>query len=117
MSRHTLGTALLTLFSLAPSMQAQAADPERGKAVFNRWCAGCHAGTSRFGGLSAGSYVLQQRYQGTKPADLEQRTDLLADYIKLTVRHGVNVMPRTRKTEISDQDLDNLVSYLTRTNR
>jgi (+)-pinoresinol hydroxylase len=117
MRRRTFAAAVLTLFSLAPSMQARAADPERGKAVFDRWCAGCHAGTSRFGGLSAGSYVLQHRYQGTKPPDLEQRTDLLADYIKLTVRRGANVMPRTRKTEISDQDLDNLVAYLTRINR
>jgi (+)-pinoresinol hydroxylase len=117
MSRTIISVVILSLLGLGQALQARAADAQRGKIVFERWCAGCHAGSSRFGGLSAGSYVLERRYQGTKPADLEQRTDLLPDYIKLTVRHGANVMPRTRKTEISDQDLDNLVAYLTRTDR
>jgi (+)-pinoresinol hydroxylase len=117
MSRLAIALTLSGVVCLGLDLQAHAADPERGKAVFDRWCAGCHAGVSRFGGPSAGSYVLQQRYQGAKPADLEQRTDLQPNYIKSTVRHGINVMPRTRKTEISDQDLDNLVAYLTRANR
>lgn len=96
---------------------ATAADIERGKAVFDRWCAGCHAGTNRQGGLPAGSYVLQQRYQGKLPANLDQRTDLQAVYIQSVVRNGVNIMPRSRKTEISDADMENLIAYLNRTNR
>jgi mono/diheme cytochrome c family protein len=30
------------------------------------------------------------------------------------VRHGVSVMPMFRKTELSDTDLDAIVTYLTR---
>jgi len=96
---------------------AQAADPQHGKAVFQIWCTGCHAplpGTSY--APPAGSYVLQQRYQGAKPAALEQRTDLQDSYIKATVRSGRGMMPATRKTEVSDADLADLAAYLSHTN-
>jgi (+)-pinoresinol hydroxylase len=83
-----------------------------GKVVFDRWCSGCHAPTSDRRKLLAGTYALEQRYKGTKPAALEQRTDLSPDLIKSIVRNGLNVMPRTRKTEVSDQQLDALARYL-----
>jgi hypothetical protein len=65
----------------------------------------------------SGTYSLEQRYHGAEPAALAQRTDLKAAYIRLTVRQGRNIMPRTRKTEVSDADLDAIVAYLTRNNK
>jgi (+)-pinoresinol hydroxylase len=106
------------LLTLAHSLLncASAADTENGKHVYDLWCADCHAPTGERYGLPAGFNVLQKRYGGSLPADLSQRTDLSAATIKARVRNGLNVMPRTRKTEISDAELDDLVAYLRRNN-
>jgi mono/diheme cytochrome c family protein len=101
------------------------ANTEHGRAVFKLWCAGCHNpnpalqrnGQDLVGRVFAGTYTLEQRYQGAKPAALEARTDLDASYIRFVVRHGLNMMPLSRKTEISDGDLDDVATYLTRNNR
>ena len=58
-----------------------------------------------------------ERYTTDLAAALTQRTDLKAAYIRLTVRQGRNIMPRTRKTEVSDSDLDAIVAYLTSNNK
>lgn len=117
--------AALGLLGGVPLVLAQqSADIQRGHEVFEQWCAGCHSpdpalqrnGEGLVGRVFAGTYTLEQRYHGRKPAALEQRTDLTPGYIRLVVRRGMNVMPRTRKTEISDPDLTALVAYLTRNN-
>jgi mono/diheme cytochrome c family protein len=101
---------------------------ERGHRVYDKWCNGCHApnpmrqatATNRgelAAGVFAGTYALEQRYKGAEPAALEQRTDLASAYIEHVVRTGLGIMPRTRKTEISDDDLADLAAYLTRNNR
>jgi mono/diheme cytochrome c family protein len=111
----SLGICLMVL--AAPlAGAADAATMATGKQLFDRWCYGCHGGKNRQGGLTAGSYVLNERYKGSLPADLEERVDLQPSYLKQTVRRGVNVMPATRKTEISDRELDILVAYLMRAN-
>jgi mono/diheme cytochrome c family protein len=85
------------------------APTERGAAVFNNWCSACH---SR-GPLNApGTTSLQNKYQGTLPAALEDRTDLTAQLVELYVRNGIATMPFYRKTEISDADLAALAAYL-----
>jgi hypothetical protein len=43
--------------------------------------------------------------------------DLSPSDVRFVVRHGLNMMPLSRKTEISDEDLDNVAAYLTRNNR
>ena len=83
-----------------------------GQTVFNRWCAGCHAPLDERKTRLAGTYALAERYKGSRPAALEQRSDLSRAYIKQIVRSGMNIMPATRKTEISDRDLDALAAYL-----
>lgn len=112
---NRLRTAL-TLVALAASnlglATATAAEPAPGKLVFDRWCAGCHFGKNRLGALPAGTYALEQRYKGSVPSDLLSRTDMTPEFIKAIVRSGVNAMPRTRKTEISDADLDLLIAYI-----
>jgi mono/diheme cytochrome c family protein len=106
------------VFALAQCMMscASAADIERGQRVYELWCADCHAPTGERYGLPAGFNVLQQRYHGSRPADLSQRTDLSAATIRTMVRNGLNVMPRTRKTEISDSELEDLIAYVRRNN-
>ncbi|HEX4025611.1 MAG TPA: cytochrome c [Steroidobacteraceae bacterium] len=111
---RTVARVALTLaVSFALVGAGRAADLGRGKQVFQIWCAGCHEplpGPSY--APPAGTYVLNKRYHGTKPAALEQRTDLTAAYVKAIVRAGRNMMPPTRKTEVSDTDLDALAAYL-----
>ena len=87
---------------------AQAQDTGRGSAVFQNWCAPCHAPGPRHPGTQA----LESLYKGAKPAPLEQRTDLVPELTRSFVRTGVSVMPPFRKTEISDADLDALAAYL-----
>jgi mono/diheme cytochrome c family protein len=91
------------------SAEDTGAPAERGAAVFNNWCGACH---SR-GPLNApGTTSLQNKYQGTLPAALEDRTDLSSQLIELYVRNGIATMPFYRKTEISDADLAALAAYL-----
>ena len=65
----------------------------------------------------AGTQALQARYNGAKPAELEQRTDLTPEFVKAIVRGGLNSMPFYRPTELSDEDLTALGAYLTRPRR
>jgi (+)-pinoresinol hydroxylase len=100
-------------------MLAQPASETRGKAVFDKWCTPCHGAVApknvMFGnGALAGTSALAVKYQGKLPAVLEQRTDLTPTFIKTVVRHGLHGMPITRKTEISDTELEDIVAYLTR---
>jgi (+)-pinoresinol hydroxylase len=100
------------------------ANADRGHELFNTWCLGCHRAVVKndsnpnalVQSVVAGTYTLQQRYQGSKPAALEQRSDLDAKYIATVVRHGLNLMPRTRKTELTDAEVADIAAYLTRNN-
>jgi len=83
---------------------------ERGAAVFNNWCSACH---SRGPQNAPGTASLQNKYQGSVPAALQDRRDLTADLVKFFVRNGVAMMAPLRKTEVSDADLDALAAYLT----
>jgi (+)-pinoresinol hydroxylase len=127
MSRTNMGWVFLAALTLVAghTMAQDTVRLQRGHATFQRWCEGCHArGTPTqnspndglVGRVWAGTYTLEQRYQGSRPAALEDRTDLQPEFIRAIVRDGLNIMPRTRKTEISDADLDELVAYLTRNN-
>ena len=113
--------ALLLFAALGGSLLAQTPSEKNGKAVFDKWCAPCHGAIApqrtMFGGSALpGTAALALKYQGKVPAVLEQRTDLKPAYIKTVVRQGLYGMPITRKTEVSDAELDDVVAYLT-TNR
>ena len=58
--------------------------------------------------------ALGVKYGGKVPAVLDERRDLVPEFVKTIVRNGVSVMPFFRKTEISDSDLDALAAYLAR---
>jgi mono/diheme cytochrome c family protein len=90
------------------AVPASSATLERGKAVFDHWCRGCHAPGPR----NPGTQALDVLYKGKKPGALEQRTDLDPTITMTFVRRGVSVMPPFRKTEIGDEDLAALAAYL-----
>ena len=85
----------------------------RGEAVYQYWCATCHAAGPRMPGTAA----LQAKYNGSVPAVLTERTDLTLEMISFFVRNGVSVMPPFRKTEVSDTDLRALAAYVIRQSR
>ena len=81
-----------------------------GKVDFERACAVCHgAGPDR-----PGTSSLQVKYEGKLPALLEQRTDLKPDLIRYYVRNGFAMMPRFRKTELGDAQVEAIARYLSR---
>ena len=118
MSKITVGALVAALGSLAPALAsaADAAQVERGKAVFTYWCATCHAGTVWENGRTLpGTTSLAVKYKGTSTSPvLEERTDLLPDYVKAVIRNGIKGMPTFRKTEISASDADAIGAYIAR---
>jgi len=101
------GGTPMALALIACATVASAAEPA-GKAVFQRWCAPCHAPGPNHPGTAA----LEVLYGNSRPGALEQRTDLNDATVRLAVRHGAFSMPFFRKTEVSDADLDALAKYL-----
>lgn len=81
---------------------------KRGKQVFDKSCASCHAPGNRMPGTAS----LAAKYGGSIPAALEQRKDMTPEFIGYFVRNGVLVMPPFRKAELSDADLAALAAYL-----
>jgi (+)-pinoresinol hydroxylase len=97
---------LLSIAGIAFSADEPQAD--RGREVYQRWCAPCHGdGLGKPGTSAAAAH-------GVRPALLEQRTDLTAKTIETAVRNGLRFMPRFRKTEISNADLAAITAYLVR---
>jgi mono/diheme cytochrome c family protein len=117
MKQTVLIAALLAGSVTAIAQQSPSA--ERGEQIFDKWCAPCHGSTvTEPGGMFPpaplpGTAALGVKYKGEIPAVLEERTDLLPDYIRVVVRQGLFGMPISRKTEISDADLEDIVAYLT----
>jgi mono/diheme cytochrome c family protein len=102
MKRLLIAGALVALTSVA-----QAAEPS-GQAVYEHWCAPCHAP----GPGHPGTQSLQLKYAGKTPAVLLERTDLNAQAVAAFVRQGVLLMAPFRKTEISDAELAALTAYV-----
>jgi (+)-pinoresinol hydroxylase len=112
--RSTLhAMALLMLpFAAMAATPAAAPDVATGKALFDRWCAECHAP----GHGHPGTQQLE-RLRGAKLAELESRLDLNAALIGYVVRNGQNAMPPYRPSEISDAGLHQISQYLGREQR
>lgn len=113
MLRALIDVAIITTAATGILAQAAprspAAPPESGAAVYDRWCASCHAD-----GMP-GTIALGVKYQGAKPARIDHWTDLSPDVTAYVVRNGVGAMARFRKTEISDAELQALGRHLART--
>jgi mono/diheme cytochrome c family protein len=102
---------VLIAVALATAASASAQTPAAGAPpVYEKWCMPCHgAGEGKPGTISAVAL-----YKGSKPAVLSERTDLTPPGIRTAVRSGMFIMPRFRKTEVSDTELAAIVTYLTR---
>jgi mono/diheme cytochrome c family protein len=99
-------TILLASVLVVPA--AMAAAPGTGQAVYDHWCAPCHAP----GPGHPGTQSLQLKYAGKVAAVLLERTDLTPQAIGVFVRQGVLLMAPFRKTEITDKELAALTAYL-----
>ena len=86
----------------------------RGKAVYDVWCVICHGENDHASG--GGTAALEFLYQGALPSKLEDRTDMTAALITELVRRGRFGMPNFRLTEISEQELEDMIAYLLRNN-
>jgi mono/diheme cytochrome c family protein len=86
-----------------------AESPATGQAVYEHWCAPCHAP----GPGHPGTQSLQLKYKGQLPAVLLERTDLTPPTVSNFVRQGVLLMAPFRKTEITDTQLAALSAYVT----
>jgi mono/diheme cytochrome c family protein len=82
---------------------------EQGRKLYNGSCVYCH------GPNVWGTFTLGRRL-GADRAVLDQRTDLVAPYVKVVIRAGLGSMPAFRRTELSDAEADAIVDYLTRSN-
>lgn len=89
-----------------------------GKQIFAEHCASCHGqGIGNPGQpFRPGTASLAVKYGDEKPALLEARTDLTPELVTYFVRNGVSIMAPYRKTEISDRELAELGTYLSRNN-
>jgi mono/diheme cytochrome c family protein len=110
---RALIAALVFFLINAFAMNAAAADAgqiEEGKQIYQTWCWNCHGE----GPGKPGTQALAAKYKSSKPAILDQRTDLAPAVTKVFVRKGISIMPFFRKTEITDAQLDALAVYLAR---
>ena len=109
MTRATIAAVALGVMLCARATDAQQPVVEQGRQVYDKWCTPCHgAGDNKPGTISAAAL-----YKGSKPAVLADRTDLTPAGIRTAVRNGIYIMPRFRKTEVSDTDLEAITAYLT----
>ena len=117
MNGKTIGLALfLAATAGAASAQDQVA---LGRATFVHTCAPCHGSGPGDDGkpLLPGTQSLTWKYKGSKPAVLEQRTDLPAPVLRTFVRRGSWSMPAFRKTEITDAEIEAVAAYLAQSSK
>ena len=95
------------------SVEAEDAEIEKGEEIYLGRCEYCHGE----GPHRSATSTLGRRYKDTEiAAVLSERTDLTPDVIRAFVRNATPSMAPVRKTEISDEELEWLIAYLTRNN-
>lgn len=104
------GAVLLTVAATSHAADQNLADKTRGQAVYQHWCAPCHAA----GPGHPGTQSLEIKYSGSLPAVLEERKDLTPELVQTTVRQGILLMAPFRKTEITNAELADIAAYLSK---
>ena len=104
-------TTLLTMFAASTLIgeQCLADDTLTPAEAYHARCAACHEPIQ---GPSAGVWFLRAT-RGPDQALLSQRKDLTAEYIRLAVREGLTVMPPLTRAEVTDEELDAVITFLT----
>ena len=98
-------TACLLSAADYPCAQNTMTDAE----TYSHECGYCHLP----GGT--GTAMLGRRL-GEDKALLSQRDDLNADFIRLVVRNGIVSMPPLTRVEVTDDELDRIVAFLSKRN-
>lgn len=106
-NRPFVSTSIVTIVVLLAHTSAMAREQHPGKQIFERWCTACHMDSP----FAAGTIQLKQ-IRGADRAVIEQRKDLTEPYLRSLVREGFAGMPKFRRTEISNTELDALIEYL-----
>lgn len=88
-----------------PIASARAKSPA--EAIYLAKCQYCHIE------MGPGTITLAGRV-GPDKAMLANRDDLTADYVKAIVRTGLNGMPALSRVEVSDAELEQIATYLSR---
>jgi mono/diheme cytochrome c family protein len=101
---HGLALAACAALAAAPGARPRRRGAD-GQQIFVRWC----VPLPRRG---PGTGTKLQKYRHRRRP--RERSDLTAEVVKYYVRHGISVMAPFRKTEISDEELAALASWLTR---
>ena len=112
MKKILLGLFLSSLALSSHNLLAQEDVIAQGEEIYMARCDYCHGEVPQKGG----AMFLGQRYQGSKPAILHDRTDLVPEFIRAIVRTNTPGMTPVRITEVNEQGLDALIAYLTRNN-
>ena len=109
-----LGLMAVGVYAIAQNLPSA----EHGEVVYEKWCLHCHGDTVTEPGMFPslplpGTAALGVKYRGELPPVLTDRADLTPEFIRTVVRGGLFGMPITRKTEINDQELEDIIAYLT----
>lgn len=112
MKKIMVNIFIATLAFCSHNLIAQEDVIAQGEEVYMARCDYCHGE----GPQKGGAMFLGQRYQGSKPAILHDRTDLVPEFIRVIVRSNTPGMTPIRITEVNEQELDALIAYLTRNN-
>jgi mono/diheme cytochrome c family protein len=106
--RSPVRVVMLLATGLVPAVNAYPADAPDGKVLFSERCGMCH----QTNGMGVG--ILSRRPGDASKGLLEQRADLSAAVIKVVVRTGIGNMPRISRGEVSDPQLAEIATYLSR---
>lgn len=106
-NRSCVSVTIVTIIVLFAQTSVMAREQHNGKQIFEHWCTACHMDSP----FAAGTIQLKQT-RGADRAVIEQRKDLTEPYLRSLVRQGFAGMPKFRRTEISNTELDALIEYL-----
>jgi len=85
----------------------------KGEEIFLAKCDYCHGR-----GMEKGAVTnLERKYKGKITPYITDRTDLTAEFVKVVIRTPTKGMAPIRYTEVTDEELDWLIAYLTRNNQ
>jgi cytochrome c5 len=98
---HVIAVALV--WPVTPARADEALDRQ----IYAARCVKCH------GESGTGTFMLGRRI-GKDKAMLERRTDLAPELIRHVVRNGIVSMPAITRVEVTDDELNAIVRYLTR---
>ena len=100
-------TAMIVAMLCALPMSLAHADSASDKQTYTARCVKCH-------GESGTGTVMLGRRLGKDKGMLERRADLQSVFVRHVVRNGIVSMPPLTRVEVTNDELDAILRYLTR---